>query len=655
MKYFLSLCLFLIVSTPLTSQKIGEISERLLQQTEYPKDSSANAAYIQQSVKISYNFDSKNGTRLEMEYYYKIKVYRESGEDYGKFSLPLYRDGADKEKIYSIKGVTSNYSNGKIVKTKLEKGDIYTEDTSENWRKIIFAMPEVRSGSVIEVKYKKTSPYIYSIPKWYFQHPIPTVESNYSIDVPSYFILTPIPSGSHPISKASKALNGSQHDEMNYTLTGKDIPAIKEDKYVLNIDDYRASMKYELHSIQYPDGRSKKLSSDWKDIATQLNDSKFFGDQIDKNFKEINSIIEQANSMELDEKLLFIYNYVRDNYTWNKRYGRNSYNGLSKFIKEKNGSSGDFNLLLQNMLKKCDIESYPLVMKSRSAGILNTQFPTLTELDYVIVYVPLEVGCLLLDASSKFSPMGELPTRAINLYGVIIKKGDAEILEIENPNLYKIQTVSEYTYDPKNNQLKGTSNRKRIGTSSTKFMYDAEDSKEVNQESSTNDNEESQEDDIESFNLDNTYEVTELKNFNDTYKPIRLAYDEVLNTCSKKVGDNIFIDATLDFGLKKNPFNEKFREFPVFYNSKIYSQTIASIEIPEGYAIESLPKALNLILPEKAAKFNYEVIQMENKIVIKYLFQVNETVHASLAYEALKKLYDIMYDLSKEKIVLKKL
>ncbi len=656
MKYLLTISLLLSINIILSSQKLGEVSEQLLQQTEHPKDSSASAAYIIQNIEISYNFSGEKGTRIEMEYYYKIKVYHEDGESYGKFVLPFYKEGSNREKISSIKGVTSNYVNGEVVTTKLEKSDIYTEDTSENWKKTIFAMPEVRSGSVIEVKYKKTSPYIYSIPKWYFQHSIPTEESKYSIDVPSYFTLTPIPSGIHPISTESKPIQGSKHDEMNHTLSGKNIPAIKEDKYVLNIDDYRSSIKYELHSIQYPDGRNQKLSSNWKDIAIQLNESKYFGDQIDKKFKELNPIIEEANSLPSDEKLLFIYNHIRDNYTWNDRYGKNSYNGLSKFLKEKTGTSGDFNLLLQNMLQKCGIESYPLVMKSRSAGILNTYFPTLTELDYVIVYVPIEDGYLLLDASSKYSPMGELPTRAINLYGVIIKDGDAEIIEIENPNLFKVQTVSQYTYDTENNQLIGTSKRKRIGRASTKFKYDADNNKEENQETSDDSNDDdSQEDDIESFNLENTYEVTELKNYDDTYKPISLAYNEVLNTCSKKVGSNIFIDATLDFGLKKNPFEERVREFPVFFNSKIYSQTIASIEIPEGYTIESLPKSLNLTLPEKAAKFNYEANQMDNKIIIKYLFQVNKTVHASVAYEALKQLYDIMYDLSKEKLVLKEL
>lgn len=652
MKHIL-LIVTLISVTYAQAQKLEDVTEELLGTIVHPKDSTASAAYVYQKADINYDFSGSNGTVLELEYTHRIKIYTENGESYGKFEIPFYENRSDREKVLSIKGITTNLVNGKIVETKLDKKDIYEEKTSDKWSKMVFAMPDVKSGSVIDVKYTITTPFIYSIPTWYFQHEIPTDMSIFSIDIPSYYVLTPIPSGSHPMDVQEKDYAGSKHGEVNYILTSIDVPAIKDDKYVLNKDDYRSGIKYELQSVNYPNGGYKKYSSDWNEIASNLGKADYFGDEIKNKLKDLNPIVDEANKLEPSEKVKFLYNYVRDNYSWNENYGRGSYNGLSKFVENKLGSVGDFNILLQNLLKKADVISYPLVMKSRNAGLLNTYYPTLTELDYVIVYVPTEDGYLLLDASSHLTPLGELPLRAINLYGVIIKDESAEVLEMKNPNLFKIQTVSKYTYDSDKNQLIGTSNRKRTGYASTKYRYDIENKKNESQES-VDESEDSQAEDIESFEIENTYKVTNLTNLEDSYMPIGLEYSEELNTCTKKVADKIFIDATLDFGIKKNPFEENTRDYPVFYNYTIYSQTVATIHIPEGYTIESLPKAMNLTLPDKAASFNYEAILFGDDIVIKYLFQVENPVFSPKSYEALKKLYDIMFELSQEKIVLTK-
>lgn len=651
MKNLLVIITFLTV-TSINAQKLEDVTKQVLEAKYHHIDSSAAASYLYQKVDMRYDFTSRSGAKLFLDYTYRIKVYNKEGESYGRFEIPMYSNNGNRERVSGIKGKTYNLVNGKVVTTKLDKKDIYEEETSENWDKKIFALPEVKSGSVIEVNYTVTTPFIYSIPKWFFQHEIPTDKSIFELDVPGYFVLTPIPSGSHLISNEREELS-SQLGEVKYTLTAVDVPVIREDIYVLNENDYRSGIKYELESIKYPSGEVTNFSKSWNEIAINLNEANYFGREINRKLKDLNAIVEQTTAMEPLEKIEFLYNYVRDNYVWNEKYSIGSYDGLSKFVKEKNGSVGDFNILLQNLLKKAGVESYHLVMKSRYSGILNTNFPTLTDLNYVIVYVPQEEGYLLLDASSDITPLGELPLRAINFYGVIVKDNDAEVITLDNPNLYKVQTVSKYTYDLEQDRLLGNSKRKRTGYASTKYRYDMVNKNSESQESEDEDPAD-QDDDIESYDLENLYEVKELKNLDDTYKPISLTYEEQLNTCSQKIGDKVFIDATLDFGLKKNPFDEETRDYPVFYNYAIYSQSVVTIALPEGYVIESLPEPLNLVLQGQAARFTYSAKQMGDDIVINYLFKVDEQFFSAQDYEALKRLYDMMSDLSQEKLVLTK-
>lgn len=632
------------------------IDKELLTQKFHPLDSTASAAYIKKNVEIEYNFDNPLGLHLEMKYHFVIKIYNEDGESYGTFQVPYYEKGGKKEKVRKIKAQTYNLVNGKIKSEQLSKKDIYKEETSGNWRKVTFALPNVKPGSVIEVQYTVSSPYVYSIPKWYFQNSIPTDYSSYIIDVPEYFTLTPVPTGSVLLSNEKKPVMSSQHGEIRHTLIGTKIKPYKKDKYVLNENDYRSGIKFELFSTKFPNRPTEYYSKDWNAIATNLNEADYFGRQIKKKLSDLNSIVEEALTIDRKDRALFLYEYVRSNYTWNENYGIGSYDGLKKVVSNKSGGVGDINLLLVNLLKKSNLVAHPVVMKSRYDGLLNTSFPTLTELDYCIVYVELSPDeYILLDATSKLTPMGELPLRALNISGVVVRPDGAKIINMVNNNQYKVQTVSEYDVDVENNTLIGSSQRKRSNYAATKFRADLEkENNEIDEEEDYQDEEGEQEDDIESYNLDNTYEVISLKNLEDIYKPISLEYKEELYTCSKIIGNKIFIDGSLDFGIKDNPFKEENREYPIFYNNKVSTKSIAAINIPEGYIIESIPESTSVTTPTKAATFRYDVKQQDGKLIIYYIFSVKQTNVGPGEYPALKNLYKIAADKAAEKIVLTK-
>lgn len=643
--------LFLCFTFTLLAQKSKDIPIELLEQNVHPTDSSAVAAYHYQKVFVEYDLDNPLGLMLKMKYRFRIKVYAEGGEKYATFKIPLYENGGDKERIHKITAITANLVNGKKIVDKLQKNQIFREKTSENYTTVKFALPKVKPGSVIDVSYQIITPYIYTIPKWYFQHEIPTDVSIYQIEVPEYFTLTPVPSGSIAITT-----DESSHQSLGYgltktTLTIQDIPAYEGDDYVLNDNDYRSGIKYELYSIDIPGSFTRKYSKDWNSIAKNLGEASYFGKQLNKKHKILDQYVATLDGLDESEKIGQIYSYVQNNYTWDENWGIGSYDGLKKVIQKKSGNIGDINLILIYMLKKAGIEVYPYVLKSRNRGLLNINYPSLSELNYTMAALPAQEGqYLLLDATCKWNPIGQLPVRAININGILIQGERGIPYYPKNPNLYKIQTVSQYELDLDNAIVSGSSKRKRSNYASYKYRIDSNKSNNNEDEQETKDD--LQESDIESFDVQNTYLVTELKGFDEINKNITLNYEEKLVNCIKTVGDMHFINATLDFGIDRNPFEEEQREFPVFYNSRIDSKTICAFDLPEGYSIEEQPENLNIALPNNAGTFNYEIKKQGSKIYIYYILKINKDIVLPESYPSLKKFYDIVYKLSKEKIVL---
>ena len=104
--------------------------------------------------------------------------------------------------------------------------------------------------------------------------------------------------------------------------------------------------------------------------------------------------------------------------------------------------------------------------------------------------------------------------------------------------------------------------------------------------------------------------------------------------------------------MEKNPFTEDEREFPVFYDYKINNSYTATLEVPEGYSIESIPEKLAIALPEKRGSYVYEAKILGDKVSITQIFKMNDPVCLPSDYIALKSFYDMISKKVKEKIVL---
>jgi hypothetical protein len=116
----------------------------------------------------------------------------------------------------------------------------------------------------------------------------------------------------------------------------------------------------------------------------------------------------------------------------------------------------------------------------------------------------------------------------------------------------------------------------------------------------------------------------------------------------------IYIDPVLFDRQKNNPFTSPSREYPVDFGlpfSQVYN---LQLTIPEGYSVEELPKNNSILLPEKGGKFQYQVAQVGNKIVLNFRFSIDKTLFIPAEYKNLVEFYNLVINKEAEQIILKK-
>ena len=307
MRNLITLLLTIIVSTTLFSQEIkfGKVSKEELEEKFYPKDSTANAAYLYRYRRTYYEHDKNDGFKVITEVTERIKIYNKEGVKYGNIMIGFYKpDNGSDEKVTGIKGYSFNLNNGAIEKEKLKKSQIFDDKTSKytTYKKI--AMPNVKEGTVIDLKYRITSPYSRDIKNVKFQFAIPVKTLKARIEIPEYYGFKKEAKGyySVPLHKSRKngkldyaySERGAYNKESKYKgsidyivdideYKATNIPSLKDNEpYVSNIKNYRGGIQYELSFTKMPNSIPKYYSTTWEDVSKKIHNYKNFGNELKK-------------------------------------------------------------------------------------------------------------------------------------------------------------------------------------------------------------------------------------------------------------------------------------------------------------------------------------------------------------------------------------
>lgn len=668
------LVIFLFVATCFSNLKaqefkLGKVSIAELQEKKHPRDTAAVAAILFEKGKVSFEYSQEDGFVVLTAVTTRLKIYKKEGYDWANKKIKYYVNSNSKEKVSFLDAVTYNLVDGKTEKTKLKSDGQFDETVNKYWAQKKIVMPNVKEGSVIEFQYVIRSPRIGELRDWNFQTSIPVNYSEFKTYVPEYFTYKPNSKGflfpkvtteqgpNYIIirSKERSSANGFSavkttfsEDQINYietrtTYLAENLPAMKEEAYVNNIDNYTSSISHELSMTHYPYQPLKMYSTDWEKVVKTIYEYDDFGPELEKTGyfdEDVKALL--AGLTNDDDKIDAIFNFVKTTVKWNEYYGYSCNDGVRKAYKDKTGNVAEINLMLTAMLRYAGLNANPVLVSTRSNGI--ALFPSRTGFNYVIVGVEKANGLQLLDATEKYAEPNILPLRDLNWLGRLIRKDGTSIKISLIPETLSRETVIMNAVVSDNGSISGKLRRQLTNHEALLFRQ--------NNITTTID---TYLEELEHNNNDIEIDDYARENDLDLSKPIVESYKFKNTKDFERVNDKIYISPSLFLGVKENPFKQELREYPVDFGYPIQNKYNINIEIPEGYTVENIPEGLNIAAVDGIGTFKYAIASTANKVQIIMTSEISKAIVLADYYQALKTFFQIMLDKQNEKIVLKKI
>jgi len=662
--------ILIIIALTLTSfvnaqdYKFGKVSKEEVSNNIYKKDTSASAVVLYKYRNTYFNHDHPDGWILVTEVHERIKILNKDGLDYATKKVSLYKSNSTKERISGIKGLTYNIVGGKVKTEKLKKSAIFKEESSDNWVEESFTLPNAKVGSVVEWTYKITSPFL-KIDDLIIQEDIPTKHYLAKIQLLSYFKYQRVAKGGFSvapkeykeprnlsISYEETSSGGRTQETKNSTISTtefvteyelRDVPALKEEPYVDNIDNYRYLITYELNSTQFPNSGFKQYSTTWEKVVESINKSDDFGKQL-TNTKFLRDDAEQikANSSGESEIMMNAFNHIKGKMSWNEKYGKYTRRGIQKAYKENTGDVSEINLMLVGLLKECGLKANPVLTSSRQHGI--PIFPTLEGFNYVIACVEIGGQDILLDATDRLSYPNILPQRVLNWEGtLVLDDGRFRKINLYPKKASQHNTIMSISIND-DGSLSGKQTSSYTDLAAMAYRKKAKDySKDEYIEAIIND-----------YIFDDLVDF-ESKNTEDLSKSVMESYSFEFDAGVDVVGNEIYFSPLFFYKLSENPFKLEDRTYPVNFSYPSSRKKIINIKIPEGYQVTSTPKPVKISLPDGMGSFLFNISVVEGGLNVMSTFKINTAIIPAFKYAELKEFYNQRVLKETEKVVLTKM
>lgn len=683
-KITLLLCVFIFAG--LSAQKyaypFGEVSVAELEANKFAKDTTANAVVIAESAYRTIAQSTYSPwTRVKLPVipsrgyaenrYYdlfpyvietsvqrKIKVMKDAGAVYSIVEIPYYNNKAPyrEEQIEGIEAWSYNLEDGKVVKTQLKKEQIINENVNDTLSQFKLRIPNVKAGSVIEYKFKRTSPLHLGIPGWELQSELPKMVSIYETLFYDAFMVNQEIKGPYPIRTHSEREQPSFTGVQQNVFSGRyaqrvlfiaqDLPAYQNVDKIWNMTDHTAGVRAELLATRYVG--YVPYADKWKDVENRISVENTF----DKNnygsmfySKELKELLKPIK--DETEKIKAIYGFVKDKVKWNGKY--ELYADPASAVTKGSGSNAQINAILLRALYRNRIYAYPILISTRSSGRFPASFPTYDKIKTYVICAQTEDGKrYYLDGSATFGGLNMLPS----------------VLMVENGRTFAREFMLE------EDQANGNVNLTSVNSADFKGNITAK----LTEEGGIN------------GKMENTYSNLAAMHYKQEFNSSnssQMQYEASVEKNGLKISDytaenhldkmSDLVNQTFSFTKKIVPNGNEIAFNPLVFTNHLLHETVeanrilpveldtpksfeihSEIEIPAGYEVVSLPSSANEKLESELFDFQYSAEVKDNKVVVDYRLNMDDVVFAPADLDALRKLLNVVAEKNTAKVVLKK-
>ncbi|RBL91626.1 transglutaminase domain-containing protein [Chitinophaga flava] len=640
--------------------KYGKITKEDFELKGVTLDTGAHAIVLSSIGSSRFESDGKE-LRLVYKVHTRIKIIDKNAYDLATVKIQLYKGSNDEEKLQNLKASAYNLENGEVVETKMESKNVFTDKQDKNWVARKFAVPAVKEGTIFEYTYTVTSPFFSYLRSWEFQGEYPILYSEYSVGIPEYFDYVQIPQGyekfisSKEVTRTTmtfRSESGGAAGPTNLTTVTpavtiykwalKDVPAMKEEDYITTTDNYINKVEFQLSSINWPDQPSKPIRSSWSKLMEELMKDENFGSALSNNNGFLGDVVDGLvkNAKTDEEKATAIYHWVSSNFTCTQQSGVWISRTLKTIFNSKNGTTAEINLLLVAMLKKAQLEAYPIILSTRDNGYTYPFYPLLSRFNYTVAGVNLGDKFVNLDASDPMLGFNKLSPQCYNGHARIVNEM-ATPLDFQADSLREQKFTSVIFGKVENGMMEGSFQqrptyfesykvRKMIKSESLDDFFDAV---------------------RKSFTGEVEISNKEIEDLKTLESSVMLKFDFKVKLDNEEM---IYISPLFTEAFRSNKFRAAERKFPVEMESvfdEIYS---FNMEVPEGYVVDELPKSAMVKFNEDEGIFQYLIQQQDNHIQLRSRVKLTKANFAPEEYPSLREFFDHIVKKQAEQIVLKK-
>lgn len=665
MKYFFLNFLFLIVLVPSSLAqkgknkfKFGDVKPEDFVVKDFPEAEQANAVYLLDEGESYYQGNNKSGMSVIYRRHQRILLRNKNAfDDLATQVFRLQNFTGYEELILNLDAATYKLENGKVVSTKLSKSEIFKEKVKGETI-VKFTYPAIEEGCIIEFDYTEEDPYDLFLPGFSFQSAYPKIWTQYFVEIPNYYDFVLMKKGFlkpdlDSFSTVSKTYlirfsnNPGQSETGSFTTTAvkhgwgyKNVPALKDEKYIFSYDDYRESISFQLSMTRFPQQAPVFHRKSWEDLVKELRKNEFFGSDLNKNNNWLDELLVAANAKSGTdlEKAKKLYEYIRDHYECIDDEAKYMSQASQKTIKSQKGNVADINLLLTLALRYIGLDANPSLLSTRDNGKPNETFPMLSDYNYVIAHLKLDGKTYCLDATNPLG-FGQLMKKCYGGSGRLIADVPV-IVPLYTDSIQEKSVSSVFLVNDTDGKLSGHYSSVQGPINSQQYRY-----------AITKTGAEGMITNIKAafpegyhFSNEGVDSVTQLE------EPLLLHFDFDFKFESDVVYFNpMMIDAITD-----NPFAAEQRFYPVEMDYCTDDTYILNMEVPAGYKIDEIPKSTRVTFNDDEGFYEYLVQSDGERIMLRSRIKINKATFQPEEYDSLREFYAFVVQKMQEQIVFKK-
>jgi len=654
--------------------KFGQVDPKDLTAAPFAGDSAASAVVLCDYGTTRFEY-TNNDFKLVSERTTRIKILKKAGYEAATVKVPLYHQGENTEKVSSLRGLTTNLVDGKVVKTKLDLGSsAFTEELTPRVRVRKFTLPDVREGSVIEYSYTVTSDFFTNFQDWTFQSEYPVRWSEFRANIPEYFRYRKVLQGYHSLNVQTEeesavqfnihtagsfsggGLNSTREAASTETVSARqtnlrwvmqNVPAFREEPFMTTAADYVDRINFQLAGVQFPGQAYQPVAGTWAKVEMELLNDDNFGQQLDRaGFlkDQLQPLI--ARYPDAGERAAAVRALVMSavRYDGNNRYATTA--SLRKAYDAHLGTAADVNLLLIAALRGASLPAHPVLLSTRAHGHLNPSIPLLDRFNYVLALVPLGPDKdLLLDATDPLLPCGVLPERCLNQQGRLVMRdaGASRWVDLAPVQHFVHYQQVSLVLDAQGG-LTGKVHEEHggyAGVDTRRELTTLGEKKYLAQ--------------LVAPHSGWTVPKLTVTSREDVAKPLGLDYEFTQPAEGPAAIGTFYLSPLREFGTEQNPFRHDDRLFPVDFAAPQDETTMVTLTLPEGYELTELPKPAVIDLPDGGGRFLYSVAAgAPGTVQITSRLSLRKSVYAANEYVSLREFYRLMLEKQGEKLVIKK-